>query len=200
VAATGRGAMKPEHNLEARAELFKSLGHPARLLMLNLIRQKPRHVEELAAILNLSAATVSHHLTKLAEAGLLKSEKDQYYQVYSLTGDWLDRTLGEVALVPQEGMDQQVEEDAYRKKVLQTFFKRGRLVEIPAQLKKRQIVLARIAEEFEPDRAYTEREVNQVLVEFHDDVASLRRGLISDHLMNRVGGVYRRVIEDKVKS
>jgi ArsR family transcriptional regulator, arsenate/arsenite/antimonite-responsive transcriptional repressor len=185
--------MKPEHNLEARAELFKALGHPARLLMLNLIRQKPRHVEELAAILNLSAATVSHHLAKLAEAGLLASQKDQYYQVYSLAGDWLDKTLGEFALVPQEGMDRQVEQDAYRKKVLQTFFKRGRLVEIPAQLKKRQIVLARIAEEFEPDRAYTEREVNQVLVEFHDDVASLRRGMISDHLMSREGGVYRRV-------
>ena len=59
-----------EFNLEERAQLFKALGHPARLLMLNLIQQKPRHGEELAAILNLKPATVSHHLSKLAEAGL----------------------------------------------------------------------------------------------------------------------------------
>ena len=45
-------------NLEARARLFKALGHPTRLLILNLIKQKPRHTEEMAAILNLQPATI----------------------------------------------------------------------------------------------------------------------------------------------
>jgi DNA-binding transcriptional ArsR family regulator len=49
--------MTPEENLNARAELFKALGHPARLLILNLIRMKPRHGEELAVILHLSPAS-----------------------------------------------------------------------------------------------------------------------------------------------
>jgi len=43
-----------EANLEARASLFKALGHSVRLLILNLVRIKPRHGEELAAILRLN--------------------------------------------------------------------------------------------------------------------------------------------------
>jgi ArsR family transcriptional regulator len=184
-----------EMDLEVRAELFKALGHPVRLLILNLVKMKPRHGEELAAILLLNPGTISHHLSKLSDAGLLASKKDQYYQVYSLAGDVLDRTIGDVALMPQSGLSTRVEEDAYRDKVLRTFFQRGRLTGIPAQLKKRQIVIERLAEEFEPDRDYAEREVNQVLVEFHDDVATLRRGLIEHKLMERDHGIYRRVLD-----
>ncbi len=182
-------------NLEARAALFKALGHPTRLLILSLIRLQPRHGEELADILHLDPATISHHLAKLTEAGLLAAAKDQYYQTYSLTGDLLDRTLGQVALLPQPDLPPGLEVDAYRQKVLKTFFKRGRLVEIPAQLKKRQIVLEKIVQEFEPAREYTERDVNQVLVEFHDDVATLRRGLIEHGLMTRASGIYRRPMQ-----
>jgi len=186
----------PERDLEARAEFFKALGHPARLLILNLVQAKPRHGEELAAILGLNPATISHHLAKLAAVGLLESAKDQYYQTYSLVGDLLDKKVGEVVRLPQPELATEVEEDAYRAKVLRTFFKRGRLVSIPAQLKKRQVILEKLAREFEPGRAYSELEVNQVLLEFHEDVASLRRGLISMGLMKREQGTYRRVADD----
>ena len=165
--------MTPEENLEARAGLFKALGHPVRLLILNLIRMKPRHGEELAVILGLNPATISHHLSKLAGVGLLESHKDQYYQVYSLTGGLLRKTIDEVVDLPQAGLSAHVEEDAYRKKVLKTFFRHGRLVELPAQLKKRLVILEHIATEFEPGLAYTEHEVNQALLEFHEDVASV---------------------------
>lgn len=181
-----------ENALEARAELFKALGHPARLLMLNLIRAKPRHGEELALILHLNPATISHHLALLSAAGLLRAQKDQYYQTYSLEGDLLEKSLGELLSVAQSEASPGLEEDAFRKKVLNTFFQRGRLVSIPAQLKKRQVILEKLVESFEPGRAYSEREVNQVLVEFHDDVASLRRGMIELGLMERAAGIYRR--------
>jgi ArsR family transcriptional regulator, arsenate/arsenite/antimonite-responsive transcriptional repressor len=184
-----------ETNLEARAELFKALGHPARLLLINLVRMKPRHGEELAAILGLSPATVSHHLAKLEESSLLESRKEQYYQVYSLRRGVLDHTLEDLVSVSQPGLDAHVEEDAFREKVLAAFLKRGRLVSIPAQRKKRQIVLQRLVQEFAPDRDYPEREVNQVLVEFHDDVATLRRELIGYKLMKRAAGIYRRVTD-----
>lgn len=184
-----------EQNLEARAQLFKALGHPARLLILNLVRMKPRHGEELAAILRLKPATISFHLSKLTSVGLLKSRKDQYYHTFSLVSDMLEKTLGEVVRLPQPGLTAEVEEDAYRNKVLKTFFRRGCLVQIPAQLKKRLIILEKLAQEFEPEREYPEREVNQILLEFHEDVASLRRGLISHGLLEREKGVYRRVSE-----
>ena len=188
-----RRERSPQQDLDARAELFKALGHPARLLILNLIKARPRHVEELAAILRLSPATVSHHLSKLSAAGLLRSERDQYYQTYSLSGHLSGRTLDDLIFMSQPGLAAQVEEDAYRHKVLSTFFRQGRLIGIPAQLKKRQIIFENLVEEFEPDRTYTEREVNQVLVDFHDDVATLRRGLIEHKLMHRDADLYRRV-------
>jgi ArsR family transcriptional regulator len=187
--------LTPEQNLEARAELFKALGHPVRLLILNLVKMKPRHGEELATILTLNPATISHHLSKLSDVGLLRAEKDQYYQVYSLSGVLLDQPLRDVVFMPQTGVTAQVEEDAYRQKVLRTFFKFGHLKSIPAQLKKFMIVLERLAEEFEPERTYTEREVNQVLVEFNDDVATLRRGLIDAGLMERENSIYWRVMD-----
>jgi len=183
-----------EEDLEARADLFKALGHPARMLIVNLIGMKPRHGEELAAILKLKPATISHHLTKLAHAGLLTSKKDQYYQTYSLAPAVLKRSLSDLVSLPQPDLKTGIREDAYRQKVLKTFFRHGRLVSIPSQLKKRQIILEKLVEEFEPDRDYPEIEVNRVLVEFHEDVASLRREFISFKLMKRsTRGVYRRV-------
>ena len=182
-----------EFNLEERAQLFKAQGHPARLLMLNLIQQKPRHGEELAAILNLKPATVSHHLSKLAEAGLLTSTKDQYYQMYSLVGDVLKKPLGEVIRLPQPSLTDEVETDAYKQKVLKAFVKQGRAVRLPAQLKKLQVILELIVQEFEPEREYTEKEVNFILLDFHEDVATLRRSLVEHGLMTRSGGIYRRL-------
>jgi hypothetical protein len=188
----------PEENLEARAQLFKALGHPVRLLILNLVQMKPRHGEELATILNLKPATISHHLTKLTNVGLLKSRKDQYYHTYSLVGDMLKKTLGEVVRLPQPGLVAEVEEDAYRKKVLKAFFKHGRLTRIPTQLKKRLIVLEKVILEFDPDRTYTELEVNQVLLEVHEDVATLRRELVNYGFLDREKGIYRQVSEHPV--
>jgi len=185
--------MQADANLAERAQLFKALGHPARLLILNLVRAKPRHGEELAAILNLNPATISHHLNKLAHVGLIKPQKDQYYQVYSLANGLLNKTLDEMVRLPQPGLTGAVAEDAYREKVLRTFIKQGRLTHLPAQLKKRQVVLEELVTEFEPDRLYEEREVNQILLEFHEDVATLRREMIMNKLMTREKGIYRRV-------
>jgi len=187
---------KAEENLESRAQLFKALGHPARLLILNLVRVKPRHGEELAAILNLNPATISHHLSKLSEAGLLTARKDQYYQMYSLKGGVLDRSLDEMIRLPQPGLTGVVAQDAYREKVLKTFIKHGRLVQIPAQLKKRQVILEQLVTEFEPDHSYSEREVNQILLEYHEDVATLRREMIMNKLMSREKGIYKRTNMD----
>jgi hypothetical protein len=181
-----------EQNLEARAQLFKALGNPVRLLILNLVRAKPRHGEELAAILNLKPATISHHLALLSKVGLLSAEKDQYYQMYSLTSGVLDRTLADLVRLPQPDLTAEVEEDAYRQKVHRAFFRRGRLTRLPAQLKKQQVVLEKIAQSFEVDRPYSEREVNGLLLDFHEDVAALRRGLSEHRLMTRQDGIYRR--------
>ncbi|MEZ4707642.1 MAG: metalloregulator ArsR/SmtB family transcription factor [Caldilineaceae bacterium] len=185
------GLRTPE--LEVRSQLFKALGHSTRLLILNLIKMKPRHGEELAAILKMPPATVSHHLTKLTEVGLLETAKEQYYQMYKIVNGSLNRSLSELVLIDGGVLETGVVEDAFQQKVLRTFFKHGRLVSIPTQLKKRQIIMQKLVQEFAPAQDYTENEVNHILVEFHDDVAYLRRELISQGLMERAKGIYRRL-------
>jgi len=80
-------------------------------------------------------------------------------------------------------------------KVLDVFFDAaGRLTSLPAQRKKRLVVVARLAEEFERGRVYSEPQVNAVIRRFHDDVASIRRLLLEEkHLVRtRDGKTYKR--------
>lgn len=192
----GKKKMNYEDNLATRAQVFKALGHPVRLLIMNLVQTQPRHGEELATILNLNPATISHHAAKLVEAGLLVAQKDQYYQMYSPATQVLQKSLAQMVQLPQPQITAVVEEDAFRAKVLKTFFKHGRITQFPAQQKKWQVILEKVVEEFEPGREYPEQEVNHMLLEFHEDVASLRRGLVEYRLMTRSRGIYRRLPAD----
>jgi len=70
----------------------------------------------------------------------------------------------------------------------------GRLKQIPAQRKKRVIVLQQLVRQFEPERAYPEKDVNTILREAHEDVATLRRELVNYGFMTREGGVYHVVL------
>ncbi len=51
---------------EALLEFFKLLADETRLQIVGLLARQDYSVEELAAILNLNPATISHHLAKLA--------------------------------------------------------------------------------------------------------------------------------------
>ena len=68
--------------------------------------------------------------------------------------------------------------------MLGTFIRRVRLTQIPAQLKKRQIVLSKLAEKFEPERAYTERALGTLRLLLPDPgVVWLKRGPVADALL-----------------
>lgn len=88
----------------------------------------------------------------------------------------------------------QAQRDAeYRKKVIDAFFEYGKLKSIPSQRKKERIVLEVIADAFEYDRTYTEREVNIIIADFFDDFCTIRRNMISENLLDRDAGKYWRV-------
>ena len=76
--------------------------------------------------------------------------------------------------------------------MLRTFFRNGRLTEIPMKEAKRLIVLERIALEFEPGVRYDEKEVNAIVGRFFNDYASLRRYLVDEGLLEREHGEYWR--------
>lgn len=64
--------------------LFKCLADATRLQILQSLYREPMYVERLAQRLERTPSTISFHLKKLEEAGLVQAEKDQYYTVYSI--------------------------------------------------------------------------------------------------------------------
>ena len=72
------------------------------------------------------------------------------------------------------------------------YFKNGRLEIYPAARPMRRRALEHIAATFNPDREYSETEVNAVLLPIHNDVATLRRYLVDEGLLARDHGKYKR--------
>lgn len=183
-------------NLDA-ISIFKCLADKSRLLIINNLIKEPMYVELLSERLALAPSTVSFHLKKLEDAGIVHSQKEQYYVVYSLNKEMFQVSLEE--LIKLDLSDKSVEkerEEQYRKKVLEAFFEYGKLKSIPVQQKKKRIILEEIAKKFEAGRSYTEKEVNIIIADFHDDFCTLRRDLIGERLLERDKGIYNLVIKE----
>jgi ArsR family transcriptional regulator len=74
-------------NADETAAVFKALGDPARVKIVNLLTasDEPVCACEFIPALGLSQATVSHHLKKLADAGLIEREQRGKWAYFSLT-------------------------------------------------------------------------------------------------------------------
>jgi ArsR family transcriptional regulator, arsenate/arsenite/antimonite-responsive transcriptional repressor len=85
---------------EATARVFKALGDPARVKILSLVAtaDEPVCACEFTPALGLTHATVSHHLKKLTEIGLLDREQRGKWAYFSLDADALARLEGIVRI------------------------------------------------------------------------------------------------------
>ena len=178
--------------------LFKCLADKSRLQILKSLAIEDMYVERLAERLGITAPTVSFHLKKLADAGTVTSYKSQYYMMYSLNKEIFETSILEIIREKSDEADLQAQRDAgYRQKVIDAFFEYGKLKAIPTQRKKERIILEEIARAFDYDRIYTEREVNIIIADFHDDFCTIRRDMIAEGLLGREagGGGYWRVKE-----
>ncbi|MFR7485727.1 MAG: DUF2087 domain-containing protein [Acutalibacter sp.] len=134
-------------------------------------------------------------LKKLMDAGAVSSRREQYYTMYSINKEVFQcRILDILGEKSSDAQRQQEREARYRQRVLDSFFEYGRLKSIPAQRKKERICLEEIAKELELGRPYPERELNQVLLRFHQDYCTLRRDMISEGILRREEGLYTRLV------
>jgi len=172
-------------------KIFKCLADNSRLQILKSLAKEDMYVERLAERLNLSAPTVSFHLKKLEEIGAVSSRKEQYYVVYSLRCDTLSFNILDAILSDlQSDSDQDERDKIYKQKVLSTFMQHGKLKTIPAQLKKKYIILEEICKSFETERQYTEKEVNMIIADYHDDFCAIRRYMVDFGLLCRKDRIY----------
>jgi DNA-binding HxlR family transcriptional regulator len=173
---------------------FKALADANRLKIVGLLAQGEQTVEQLAALLEVQPSTVSHHLARLSEVGLVTARAESYYSIYRLETDALEsmaRRLLSRETLPAAAAG--VDANAFDHKVLRDFsLPDGRLRSLPAQRKKLEAVLRHAVGLFEPDVRYTEQQVNETLSALHEDTATLRRELVGYGLMARDHGIYWR--------
>lgn len=181
--------MKTEQSIA----IMKALADRSRLAIISSLLERSQYVEEIAQRHGLAPSTVSFHLRKLEQAGLVSSRKEQYYVVIQANDAMFDTTLRDIVSAPTVGRElQDGRMEEYRRKVLETFFRNGTLERLPTQHKKRLIVLEQFATRFEPERHYSEQEVTGLIMPLFDDYCTIRRLLVDEGLIRREGAEYWR--------
>lgn len=171
---------------------FKALGNENRLKIVAILAEQEMTVRDLAQRLNLKEPTVSEHLAQLRQTGLVGVRPVGTYRVYYFMADALHEM--NKSLFSQEELAALLHvPDEDDLSVLNNYVKDGRLVIIPASRKKLLVVLRWLARHFEPGQRYAEKEVNAVILQYHEDYATLRRELIGHQFMQRDRGIYWRI-------
>ncbi len=186
--AMARTRAKP---LSELVGLFKALADPTRLRMVGLIVAQERCGQELASLLRISPATVSHHLRLLRDADLLQEARHPPYTFYRLDLAKLQKALRQLsdrrrvrAFADDSGLPDE------KRKVLQSFFDGPRLLRIPAQRRKREVILEEILRRLPRRREYREKELSRWIGAIHPDFCTLRREFVAGRYMSRERGVY----------
>ncbi len=181
---------KGRDKLKENLELLKLIADETRLEILGILLKEDSYVEKIACELSLTPATICYHLKKMESAGVVNCSRSQFYIIYSLNREIFDKPLFELIKKDEGIVDT---EEKYKKVVISNFFKYGRLTQIPTQRKKREIVLAEMLKQFDFDRRYEEKEVNEVILRYHEDYCTIRREMIAFGMMTRDHEIYKRV-------
>ncbi|WDZ63821.1 MULTISPECIES: metalloregulator ArsR/SmtB family transcription factor [Paenibacillus] len=181
--------------LDKMVNYHKALADPTRMRILLLLSRGEMHGQALAKKLNLSQPTVTHHASKLREAGLIKERRDKNTVYFTLNPELIrQHAEATVRFIFEKGEgEEEMSElnETLEASVLRNFFsKDGKLRQIPAQYKKKLIVLQMLAEKLEPGRMYPERELNEWIKQYHEDFATIRRELIMHQFMYREREMY----------
>jgi predicted transcriptional regulator len=181
-------------------DMLKALADDSRLNVIQLLNEREYTVGDLAQAVGLTDPTVSHHLSRLREVGLVTlrtAGNQRFYRAnnsglarFKQLADGLEIAVKEVAATPDDnawiaalGWDDKAQ------KVLREHTVKGRLIKIPAKQKKLVVVLRWLATKFEPERMYTEPEINELLKAVDDeDFVLLRRELVDFGFLRRERG------------
>ena len=164
------------------AGLLKLFLDVDRLVVAGALAVRPMSTDQLVAATDRDRRIVLAALGDLRASGLVVAEGDRY----CLDSDAMRLAAKatadiEIPMDPAIGFGMTADEQL----VLGRYFSGRALIEIPTHRAKRQVVLQRIALEFDIGRRYSEPEVNEILGSFNPDWSTLRRGLIDEHLMDR---------------
>jgi hypothetical protein len=181
--------------------MLKALADESRLALVRILQSGERNVGDLATKLDLTDPTVSHHLTRLREAGLVSLRMEGTQRFYRLNEAGLAR-FKRLALEIERTTERPMPEpddqswiaalgwEPEDQQVLRDYTRSRRLTHLPNKRKKTLVILRWLATLFESDRLYNEGEVNEVLKKVYaEDYVSLRRDMVdAGHLRREKNG------------
>lgn len=162
-------------------DYVKVMSDPTRLRIIGLLSQRNATRKEVAERFELSPKESLTHLGYLEFIGVITQENG----VFSLNDSRLavlarEKLFEEKQVyVPNEALDEKT------KKVLVSYLNPdGSIRDIPAP-PKLKIILNYLIDFFEFDKNYTEKEINQIIKRFNEDISGLRRDLIDANMLAR---------------
>ncbi len=93
---------------QMKAEFFKTLGHPVRIRVLELLGQREHAVSEMLPEVGVEAANLSQQLAVLRRAGLVTTRKEGSAVFYSLTSPRVAELLAVARAILTEVLSEQV--------------------------------------------------------------------------------------------
>lgn len=181
-------------NDEILAELrrfFAALADEDRLRIAGRLALGSARPSELARELGMKEPALARHLSVLADLAIVRRAPDGQCQL-----DVQSLRESRKRLLAKDPVASPADEPGmpdWERAVLGNFFDGETLKTIPADLRKRMVVLDWLAKRFDPDTHYPEREVNEIIKRHHPDASALRRELIDHRFMARENGIYWRL-------
>lgn len=182
--------------LEKVVNYHKALADPTRIKILILLAGGELNGQVLAEKLCVTPATITHHAAKLREVSLINERREKNTIFFSLNDYFIKNyATATMNLIYRtiEGGTSVLDDNhkRFKESVIRNFFTaEGRLKSLPAQLKKKLIVLEHLISKLENGRKYTEKEINEYIKTYHDDFATIRREFIMHQFMFRENGIY----------
>lgn len=179
-AGPGRPAVTP-------TEYLRVVVDRDRLALLGRAALGPFSIGEFAESIGGDRKKLLLAAAKLREVGLLNPDHSLNAEIFDALGAQLpDEERAAPEILQGDWSEDEI-------KVLNSFFQGTRLKAIPTNYTKRQVILERLVQTFEPGVRYPERQVSFMLQLYHSDYAALRRHMVDDELLARADGVYWRI-------
>ena len=167
-----------------------------RLRIAGLLAGGPSNRMDMAQVTGLSHKELLRHLDNLQSFGVVKLQEpaprdpDQYsrYELNAETFRVARQAMGKYKGVRKRPMDS-------RLMTLETFMPGGKITALPLKQPQIVVILDEIALRFDPEKQYTERDVNLILEEIsEEDYVTIRRYLVDYGYLTRArdGSVYRK--------
>ena len=177
--------------LDRIVNFHKTVGDKTRIKIIALLQDGPLHGQALAGKLGLTPPTISYHVTKLREIDIIYQRRDKNTIYFHLNEKKLESLANAILKIGGEEMNSLEISNEDKYKIITNFFDdKGRLKNIPAQRKKKLVVLEHLVKGLKIGQIYQEKEINEYIKQFHEDYATIRREFIMCYFMTRQNGEY----------